>query len=165
LESVLKPRELGGVMSPPRPLFQKELLIDFRELVREHSGENLAHVVYNTLNLYGLKGHVSLQVVPGFCTLTLTTHRFLPSMQTMTPWSNTWRHFCSGILFSLVPWMSGCSACLIQFIWRHWRYSNNRSMNSICNLIEFICLAFESNWHSQTWQEGHLSRLCHCLIE
>jgi hypothetical protein len=38
----------------------EELLIDFRELVGEHSGENLAHAVYDTLNLYGLKGQVSL---------------------------------------------------------------------------------------------------------
>ncbi|KAI0245729.1 hypothetical protein BJV78DRAFT_1084875, partial [Lactifluus subvellereus] len=36
----------------------EELLIDFCELVREHSGENLAHAVYNTLNTCGLKGHV-----------------------------------------------------------------------------------------------------------
>ena len=37
----------------------EEKLIDFRELVGEHSGENLAHAVYETLNLYGLKGCVS----------------------------------------------------------------------------------------------------------
>ena len=37
----------------------EELLIDFRELVGEHSGENLAHAVYDTLNRYGLKGCVS----------------------------------------------------------------------------------------------------------
>jgi len=37
----------------------EELLIDFHELVGEYSGENFAHVVYNTLNLYGVKGHVS----------------------------------------------------------------------------------------------------------
>ena len=40
-----------------------------------------------------------------FCTLTLTTYRLLPSMQTMlrtmTPWLNTWRHYCSKILLSL----------------------------------------------------------------
>ena len=39
-------------------MIAEELLINFRELVREHSGENLAHAVYNTLNLYSLKGHV-----------------------------------------------------------------------------------------------------------
>ncbi|KAI0245328.1 hypothetical protein BJV78DRAFT_1092357, partial [Lactifluus subvellereus] len=33
----------------------KELLIDFCELVGDHSGENLAHAVYNTLNTCGLK--------------------------------------------------------------------------------------------------------------
>ena len=131
----------------------EELLIDFHELVGEHSGENLAHAIYDTLNLYGLKGWVSLWVVPGFCTLSLTTRRLLPSMQTMprttTPWLNTWRHCCRGILLSLVHRMSGCGACLIQFIWQCWRYFVVRLMNSICNLIEFIHSAFESNWCSQ----------------
>ncbi len=41
-------------------MISEELLIDFCELVGEHSGENLAHTVYETLNLYGLKGRVSL---------------------------------------------------------------------------------------------------------
>ena len=41
----------------------EELLIDFRELVGEHSGENLAHAVYDTLNLYGLKGRVSFELI------------------------------------------------------------------------------------------------------
>ena len=40
-------------------MISEELLIDFRKLVREHSGKNLAHAVYETLNIYGLKGHVS----------------------------------------------------------------------------------------------------------
>ena len=42
----------------------EELLIDFRELVGNHSGENLAHAVYNTLNIYGLKDHVSFHLIP-----------------------------------------------------------------------------------------------------
>ena len=36
----------------------EELLIDFRELVGEHSGENLAAAVWDTLELYDLKGRV-----------------------------------------------------------------------------------------------------------
>ncbi|GLB44045.1 putative protein dimerization activity [Lyophyllum shimeji] len=36
----------------------EELLIDFRELVGEHSGENMAKVVWETLELYGLIGRV-----------------------------------------------------------------------------------------------------------
>ncbi|KAJ6487538.1 hypothetical protein DFH09DRAFT_839390, partial [Mycena vulgaris] len=32
----------------------EELLIDFRELMGEHSGENMAEVVWNTLEIYGL---------------------------------------------------------------------------------------------------------------
>jgi hypothetical protein len=54
---------------------------------------NLAHAVYDTINIYGLKGRVSLQFVPGFCTLTFTIHRLLPLIwtmpRTMTLWSNT----------------------------------------------------------------------------
>ena len=45
-------------------MISEELLIDFHELVGEHSGENLAHAVYDTLNLYGLKGHVSFELIP-----------------------------------------------------------------------------------------------------
>jgi hypothetical protein len=33
-----------------------ELLIDFQEVMGEHSGENLGAVVWNTLEIYGLKG-------------------------------------------------------------------------------------------------------------
>ncbi|KAJ6522625.1 hypothetical protein B0H10DRAFT_1664643, partial [Mycena sp. CBHHK59/15] len=32
----------------------EELLIDFQELMGEHSGENMAEVVWNTLEIYGL---------------------------------------------------------------------------------------------------------------
>jgi len=41
-------------------IISEELLVDFHELVGEHLGENLAHAIYDTLNLYGLKGQVSL---------------------------------------------------------------------------------------------------------
>jgi hypothetical protein len=34
------------------------MLIDFRELVGEHSGENMAEAVWQTLELYGLLGQV-----------------------------------------------------------------------------------------------------------
>jgi hypothetical protein len=50
----------------PGPVYlisPEELLIDFCELLGEHSGENLAHAVYDTLNTYGLKGCVSLRFV------------------------------------------------------------------------------------------------------
>lgn len=35
-----------------------ELLIDFRELLGEHSGENMAEVVWETLVMYGIEGRV-----------------------------------------------------------------------------------------------------------
>jgi len=38
----------------------EEVLIDFREIIGEHSGENLAHAVWETLELYGLQGRVSV---------------------------------------------------------------------------------------------------------
>jgi NADPH-dependent glutamate synthase beta subunit-like oxidoreductase len=34
------------------------MLIDFRELVGEHSGENMAEAVWQTLETYGLLGRV-----------------------------------------------------------------------------------------------------------
>lgn len=36
----------------------EELLIDFHEIIGEHSGMNLAEVVWNTLELYGLKDQI-----------------------------------------------------------------------------------------------------------
>ena len=42
----------------------EELLIDFRELIGEHSGENLAEAVYDTIQLYDLKDKVSTCIVP-----------------------------------------------------------------------------------------------------
>ncbi|KIM72123.1 hypothetical protein PILCRDRAFT_745898 [Piloderma croceum F 1598] len=36
----------------------EELLIDFRGLIGNHSGVNMAHTVYETLKLYGLRGRV-----------------------------------------------------------------------------------------------------------
>jgi len=41
-------------------LLLEELLIDFRELQGEHSGENMAEAVWETLKQYGLIGQVSL---------------------------------------------------------------------------------------------------------
>ena len=38
----------------------EELLIDFRELIGEHSGENFAEAVYETLQLYELKDKVGV---------------------------------------------------------------------------------------------------------
>ena len=39
----------------------EELLIDFRELIGEHSGENMAEVVWDTLRRYGLESRVRLR--------------------------------------------------------------------------------------------------------
>ena len=36
----------------------EELLIDFRELLGEHSGENMAEAVWETLVMYGIEGRV-----------------------------------------------------------------------------------------------------------
>ena len=39
-------------------LVAEELLIDFRELLGEHSGENMAEAVWETLVMYGIEGRV-----------------------------------------------------------------------------------------------------------
>jgi hypothetical protein len=38
----------------------EEILIDFKELIGKHSGENMAEAVWEMLTKYGLKGKVSL---------------------------------------------------------------------------------------------------------
>lgn len=46
-------------------LTSEELLIDFRELIGEHSGENMAAVLWSTLELYGLQSKVrQLHIYP-----------------------------------------------------------------------------------------------------
>ena len=45
-------------------LSTEELLIDFRELVGKHSGENLAEAVWETMGQYGLRGRVSNMCYP-----------------------------------------------------------------------------------------------------
>ena len=37
----------------------EELLIDFRELIGEHTGENMAEAVWETLAMYGIQDRVS----------------------------------------------------------------------------------------------------------
>ena len=37
----------------------EEVLIDFKEIVGAHTGENMANLVWETMILYGLKGKVS----------------------------------------------------------------------------------------------------------
>ena len=42
----------------------EELLIDFQELIGEHSGENMAEAIWATLELYGLVRRASFQSLP-----------------------------------------------------------------------------------------------------
>jgi hypothetical protein len=46
------------VIVPSRIPYDGELLIDFRELLGEHSGENMAEAVWETLVMYGIEGRV-----------------------------------------------------------------------------------------------------------
>jgi hypothetical protein len=39
-------------------IFTEELLIDFRELLGEHSGENIAEAIWETLVMYEIEGRV-----------------------------------------------------------------------------------------------------------
>ena len=38
--------------------FLEEVLIDFRELIGPHSGENMANIIWSTLELYGIQNKV-----------------------------------------------------------------------------------------------------------
>jgi hypothetical protein len=51
---------LSRLITHLHPLTE-ELLIDFRELIGEHSGENMAEAVWATMEAYGLIGKVSFQ--------------------------------------------------------------------------------------------------------
>jgi hypothetical protein len=42
-------------------LCPEEVLIDFKELVGEHSGENLAELVWSALEMYGIEKKVCIQ--------------------------------------------------------------------------------------------------------
>lgn len=57
--------------------FTEELLIDFRELLGEHSGENFASLVWDTLELYGLVGRVR---ICHFLAYTQVTHPDIPRL-------------------------------------------------------------------------------------
>jgi hypothetical protein len=50
----------------------EELLIDFKEIQGEHSGENLSALVWETMDLYGLKEKVCIL---SFCVLIEKTHK------------------------------------------------------------------------------------------
>jgi len=58
--SIISSRDLVRYLRGLRPLTE-ELLIDFRELIGEHSGENMAEAVWATMELYGLVGKVRFQ--------------------------------------------------------------------------------------------------------
>jgi hypothetical protein len=53
---------LVGTLFSSDPLmltdFIEEVLIDFKEIVGAHTGENMANLVWETMILYGLKGKV-----------------------------------------------------------------------------------------------------------
>jgi hypothetical protein len=44
------------------PLIE-EILVDFKELVGEHSGENLAEIVWDVLSTYGIANKVSIALM------------------------------------------------------------------------------------------------------
>ena len=51
------------ISRPLIPTKSEEILIDFKELIGEHSGENMAEAVWETLVKYGLKGKVSADLL------------------------------------------------------------------------------------------------------
>lgn len=61
----------------------EELLIDFRELIGEHSGENMAHAVYETIKKYNLQGKVSHSCLVDVIYLGDELLRSKPSIATM----------------------------------------------------------------------------------
>ena len=107
-------------------VYIEELLIDFRELIGSHSGENMAFAVWDTLELYSLKGKVrtSFIIISG---LRLTSYLFrcLLSIvimpQTMTHFWNHWRGYMWMEVMILMLKRAVFTVCLIPSTWRHWR--------------------------------------------
>lgn len=49
---------------PSQIVHIEEILIDFQEIVGQHSGKNLAEVVWETFKTYGLLGKVGYMILP-----------------------------------------------------------------------------------------------------
>ena len=86
----------------------EEVILDFREIVGEHSGENLAEVVWQTIAAYGLENKVCQN---GIMRLDLRNAKlralssrlfllWLTMHQTMIHWSRTWQTILGGNLGS-----------------------------------------------------------------
>lgn len=73
-------------------IITEEVVIDFKELVGEHSGENMAEVVWSTLKLYKIENKVRtivmLWLLPQFLTSSISSWPLLwTTRRTMTPCS------------------------------------------------------------------------------
>lgn len=103
----------------------EELLIDFRELIGEHSGENLAHAVYETQEAYGLKGRASIFSLI-FRALADEFRRLLQSIvtmpRTMILWRNVWKFFTMMMALSFVQKRLDFAVCHTRCILLPWRY-------------------------------------------
>jgi len=97
----------------------EELLIDFHEFMGAHSGENMAAVVWSTLELYGIENKVCQFPFEHYLhwLMFLRLWRSWWIMQaTMTPW---WKQLNLGVIklaSNLLLRSPACVVCLIQFI-------------------------------------------------
>ena len=118
----------------------EELLIDFRELIGEHSGENMAEAVWATMELYGLVGKVSfLHQIAGTSSKSWYVYRSLPSWWTTpvitTQWCSPLSGDASNVAYNFQLKTLACDACLTLYIWRQLRYGFFCLSSIISNIL------------------------------
>jgi hypothetical protein len=136
-----------------------------------HTGENMAHTVFETMELFGLKGCVSsfaLPLIPWNITTLITCSRSLRSQlimhHLMTPCVLCWK-FCVRrrvSSLSLIPCGLICNACLIQHtLWLlrfdkiHFHAFIVSEMTHILQLLEGIGLSKNNRSRRLSRFRGH----------
>lgn len=98
-----------------------ELLIDFKEILGSHTGANMADIVWDTLEMYGLTGRVRDLFKPFVHSAHCNRSSLLwPTMQrATTPCSMRSRCAAWSAVFRSTPANRVCDACHIRSIWPH----------------------------------------------
>ena len=105
-------------------LASEELLIDFRELIGAHSGDNMADVVWSTWELYGIQDKVWYSFF--YLDQLRNIFRLLPLWWTMPATTTQWwkRLKCGVSKWKSIsrPLNPECVVCHTRYIWHVSRY-------------------------------------------
>ena len=95
----------------------EELLIDFCELVSEHSGKNMAEAVWQTMVLYGLVGKVHVVFLFRNKVLIMITNRLLQSLWTMrATMTHSWCLWSNDVRNKVLGFQRGRLTCAVCHI-------------------------------------------------